>query len=288
MASIVDKYNLIIGGVITILTSILGVHWYIFVAYLVLNLIDWLTGCYKARLKKVESSDAGLKGIVKKLGSWVIVAVAFLISIVFVKLGNEVLHIQLDFLLTIGWFTLACLMINEARSILENLVECGYAVPSILTKGLVVAEDLIDQEEENMGDEDSEDEDSEDEDSEDEDSEDEDSEDEDSEDEDLEDEDSEDEDSEDEDLEDEDLEDEDSERREQKKKKKKINQKKATPKKDSQKKATPKKDSQKKATPKKDSQKKATSKKDSQKKTSHKKNTHQKQSQKKSTKKKTP
>ncbi len=34
-------------------------------------------------------------------------------------------------------------MINELRSILENLVETGYDVPSILTKGLAVTEKLL-------------------------------------------------------------------------------------------------------------------------------------------------
>ena len=34
-------------------------------------------------------------------------------------------------------------MVNEVRSILENLVECGYNVPAILIKGLAVTEKLI-------------------------------------------------------------------------------------------------------------------------------------------------
>lgn len=43
----------------------------------------------------------------------------------------------------IGWFTLAMLLVNEARSILENLVECGYNVPEFLIKGLAVAQKLL-------------------------------------------------------------------------------------------------------------------------------------------------
>ena len=34
-------------------------------------------------------------------------------------------------------------MVNEVRSIVENFVEMGYAVPTVLTKGLQVAADLI-------------------------------------------------------------------------------------------------------------------------------------------------
>ena len=38
---------------------------------------------------------------------------------------------------------LASLIVNEARSILENLVEMGYDVPDFLVKGLAVTQKLI-------------------------------------------------------------------------------------------------------------------------------------------------
>ena len=72
-----------------------------------------------------------------------VITVAFLVSYVFVHMGSDILHVDLDFLMMVGWFTLACLMVNEVRSILENLVECGYNVPAILIKGLAVTEKLI-------------------------------------------------------------------------------------------------------------------------------------------------
>ena len=143
-----DTYNLALGAVVTVLSTIFGVYWYIFVAYLALNVLDWLTGWYRSRQKKRESSSAGLKGILKKTGYWVIVAVAFLVSEVFVHLGTDVLHMDLDFLMMVGWFTLACLMVNEARSILENLVECGYDVPSVLIDGLKVTDKMLNKESE--------------------------------------------------------------------------------------------------------------------------------------------
>lgn len=143
MAQFADKYNLVIGGIVTLLAMIFGAFWYIFMAYMALNIFDWLTGWYKARRIKRESSRVGIKGIFKKLGYWIIIAVAFLMSTVFVEMGKDVLHIQLDFLMGIGWFTLACLMVNEARSILENLVECGFHVPVVLVKGLAITEKLI-------------------------------------------------------------------------------------------------------------------------------------------------
>lgn len=148
MKAFTDTYNLIIGAIVTVMTVIFGVYWYVFAAYMSLNVMDWLTGWYKSRKKKKESSKAGLKGILKKLGYWVIVAVSFLMSTVFVHLGKDILGINLDFLTMIGWFTLACLMVNEVRSIFENLVECGYNIPSVLINGLEIADEIINMEKE--------------------------------------------------------------------------------------------------------------------------------------------
>lgn len=138
-----DRYNAVIGGIVAVLTAIFGTYWYVFVAFLVLNIADWITGWVKANKKKEESSKVGAIGAIKKLGYWLVVLVAFLISSVFVHFGSDVLGINLSFLHFIGWWVLAMLVINEARSILENLVELGVNVPTVLIKGLAVTEKLI-------------------------------------------------------------------------------------------------------------------------------------------------
>lgn len=146
MKALTDTYNLTIGMFVSIMTAIFGIYWYIFAAYLLFNIMDWLTGWYRSRRNKKESSSKGLQGIIKKLGYWIIIAVAFLMSDVFVRLGSDILKIDLNFLMMIGWFTLACLMVNEVRSILENLVDCGYQVPPVLINGLEIANQVINQE----------------------------------------------------------------------------------------------------------------------------------------------
>lgn len=139
----VDKYNAIVGSLVAVATALLGAYWYVFAGYLLLNVLDWGTGWYKARKKKEESSYIGLRGILKKVGYWVIILVAFLMPDLLIGLGRDVLGINLDFLMLFGWFTLACLLVNEIRSVLENLVECGYNVPAFLIKGLAVTEKLL-------------------------------------------------------------------------------------------------------------------------------------------------
>lgn len=141
--ALVDKYNAIAGVIVAGLTAIFGIYWYIFAAYLVLNIADWLTGWYKSRRRGEESSKVGIKGAAKKLGYWAIILMAFMISYVFTHLGTDLLGVDLSFLSMIGWFTLTMLLVNEARSILENLVECGYNVPEFLIKGLAVAQKLL-------------------------------------------------------------------------------------------------------------------------------------------------
>ncbi len=146
MKAFTDTYNVVAGALVAFMTAVFGIYWYIFAAYFIFNVLDWLTGWYKSRKLKKESSRVGLKGALKKLGYWVIIAVAFLVSDIFVMLGRDILHVNLGFLMMVGWFTLACLMVNEARSILENLVECGYNVPEVLIKGLEVADEMINKE----------------------------------------------------------------------------------------------------------------------------------------------
>ena len=58
------------------------------------------------------------------------------------QLGSK-LNINLEFIMLFGWFTLACLIINESRSIIENLIEIGIDVPVFLKKGLETYENII-------------------------------------------------------------------------------------------------------------------------------------------------
>ena len=124
-----NKYNALAGGIVAVLTAVFGTYWYVFAAFLILNVVDWITGWVKANRKKEESSKVGAIGAVKKLGYWAVVLVAFLIASVFVHFGRDMLGVDLSFLHLIGWWVLAMLIVNEARSILENLVELGENVP---------------------------------------------------------------------------------------------------------------------------------------------------------------
>lgn len=144
---IIDGYNAIVGTIIAVLSYILGEHWMLFAAFLLLNITDWITGWMKSRMTKKENSVKGWKGVLKKLGYWIMIMVAFGASAVFVEIGNAI-GIDLGITTLLGWFVLASLIVNELRSILENFVETGYSVPTILIKGLEVADRVVNKEEE--------------------------------------------------------------------------------------------------------------------------------------------
>ncbi len=137
-----NRITAIYSSIITCFTTIFGIEWIFFATYLILNIFDYITGTIKAKIKKVENSNKGLIGIVKKICYWILIAISFLISFVLMQIGTKI-DINLEFIMFFGWFTLACLIINETRSIIENLVEIGINVPNFLIKGLEIYSKLL-------------------------------------------------------------------------------------------------------------------------------------------------
>ena len=139
-----NKINLIVGAITALLSYLLGQHWILFVFFLALNIGDFLTRWIAARITGTENSKAGWIGVLKKIGYWVMIALGFGMSVIFIEIG-AVIGVDLHVTAYLGWFVLATLTINEIRSILENLVDAyGDKVPAILVKGLQIANKSID------------------------------------------------------------------------------------------------------------------------------------------------
>lgn len=141
-----DTYNAIVGGIVAVLSFVFGEHWILFAIFLLFNIADWITGWMKSRMAGKENSMKGWQGVLKKLGYWLMILVAFAASAVFIEIGNT-LGMDLGITTLLGYFVLASLLVNELRSILENFVEAGYNVPTVLVKGLEVADKVVNQEE---------------------------------------------------------------------------------------------------------------------------------------------
>lgn len=141
---IFNKISSVLSIVSATLTSIFGIEWILFLGYLILNTLDYITGIIKAKINKSETSSRGLLGILKKICYWILILISFIISYLLVQIGNK-LNINIEFVMLFGWFTLACLIVNETRSIIENLVEIGIEVPPIMTKGLNVYYNILEK-----------------------------------------------------------------------------------------------------------------------------------------------
>lgn len=138
-----DKINMFYGAIATVGVAIFGKYWFLFAGFLVMNVIDYITGWCKAKFyNKNESSAVGAKGVFKKVWYWVIIGIAFFISFCFIDMGG-IIGIDLSFVQLFGWFTLATYLVNEIRSILENLVAMNVKVPAFLVAGLEITEKLM-------------------------------------------------------------------------------------------------------------------------------------------------
>lgn len=140
----IDKCNITIGAIVALLTYVFGIHWTLFAAFLLLNVCDFVTGCMKSRILGKTSSAKGAAGVWKKIGYWIMIMLSFGMVVIFKEIG-DVIGINLNVTALLGWFVLASLIVNEIRSILENLVETGFKVPAIIVKGLEVANKMLDE-----------------------------------------------------------------------------------------------------------------------------------------------
>ena len=140
------KIDYIIGAIVALMISIFGRFWFLFAFLLFLNVADYLTGIIKARYLRKETSKKATLGFLKKCSMWILVAIGFGLSEVFVNIGNLSGH-NLSFMGLLGWFMLAHCIVNEIRSIVENIIEMdkGEWIPTWLIKGLEVAQNLIDK-----------------------------------------------------------------------------------------------------------------------------------------------
>lgn len=113
-----------IAGLGTFLTFIFG-DWDVALQCLVIAVaLDYISGVIKAFVNKELSSKIGLKGLLKKVGVFVIVALAVLID----KITGESGAVRT---LVIYYF-----VANEGLSIVENLGEAGLPIPDVIKKAL--------------------------------------------------------------------------------------------------------------------------------------------------------
>lgn len=114
--TITDNYNAFVGTVIAVISVIFGEHWYLFALFLALNIADWVTGWMKSRIMKKENSVKGWKGVLKKIGYWIMITFAFMIAAGLIEIG-EIIGVDLQITTLLGWFVLASLIVFRSTSL---------------------------------------------------------------------------------------------------------------------------------------------------------------------------
>lgn len=94
-------------------------------ALIALVVIDYITGVMAAFVEKALSSEVGMKGIIKKVCIFLVVAIA---NIVDVSTGLDEPYLRT----AVIWFFIA----NEGLSALENMGRMGVPLPEFLRQSL--------------------------------------------------------------------------------------------------------------------------------------------------------
>ena len=114
------------------------------IVLILVMLLDYATGMSKAWIRGELSSRIGVKGIVKKLGYIVIVAVAGVMDwLISYGLRSAGIDFELPFLFAA--IVMIWLIINELISILENVAAIGGPTPPFITKLLAKLKSTVEE-----------------------------------------------------------------------------------------------------------------------------------------------
>lgn len=120
-----DKFKIILGGIITAVSGFLGGMDGIMYTLLAFISIDYVTGVMAAAKKRELSSEVGFWGIVKKVCMIVLVGVAHFIDVYVMRSGDI-------FRAAVALYYIG----NEGLSLLENIECLGVKLPGRLVDAL--------------------------------------------------------------------------------------------------------------------------------------------------------
>lgn len=117
----------------SVLSSFLGVLYIPVLLMVSCNVIDYITGLAAAKYRKDGgiSSYKSIRGIVKKVTMWMLVAVGVIIDSLISYSANTIgLNIPFKFL--VACVVAIWIVCNELISILENMIDIGVNIPPFL------------------------------------------------------------------------------------------------------------------------------------------------------------
>ena len=129
----VNALKAVVTGIMSFLSSILGVLYIPVLLMVACNIIDYATGLMAAKYRPDGgiSSYKSIRGIQKKVTMWLLVVVGAIVDQL-LKYASGALgfHVPITFL--VACFVAIWIICNELISILENMIDIGVSVPKFL------------------------------------------------------------------------------------------------------------------------------------------------------------
>lgn len=127
-----NNIKVIVTAVIAAVSSFLGVLYVPVMLLVLFNVIDYITGLCAAKNRGQKiSSYQGIHGIAKKVAMYLLIMVGWGIDMLLISTG-ELLGVSSPFKFAIACVVAVWLVLNEALSILENMVDMGVPMPPFL------------------------------------------------------------------------------------------------------------------------------------------------------------
>ena len=122
----------IVTAVMGVLTSIFGALAIPVLLMVACNIIDYGTGLAAAKYRSQHiNSYKGLRGIIKKVSMWLLVAVGAVIDQLLLYASTTV-GFKIPFSFLVAGVVAIWIICNEIISILENIKDIGVPIPSFL------------------------------------------------------------------------------------------------------------------------------------------------------------
>ena len=128
-----DRIKIAITMITSVLSSFLGVLYIPVLLMVSCNVIDYITGLAAAKYRKDGgiSSYKSIRGIVKKVTMWMLVAVGVIIDSLISYSANTI-GLNIPFRFLVACVVAIWIVCNELISILENMIDIGVNIPPFL------------------------------------------------------------------------------------------------------------------------------------------------------------
>lgn len=141
----INSAKIVVTGAIAWVSAKMGILYPILITLVAMAITDYLTGCSASVIDgKKLSSKEGLKGILKKLGYFVAVAVGVCIDWLIVTVSAQI-GIDIPVKALFGILISVWLILNELLSIVENLNRMDIRLPSFLKKTITLLIGKVEQ-----------------------------------------------------------------------------------------------------------------------------------------------